>query len=83
MINIVFVLLIIGILSITIAWIQSLVVCSSKVIYKYIPQNYLDIQFDNENVPSEIYKVMFAKSSPWIGGFSLGNNGLKKQDDKK
>jgi len=82
MINIVFVLLIIGILSITIAWIQSLVVCSPKVIYKYIPKNYLDIQFDDENVPSKIYKDMFIKSSPWIGGFSLGNKGLKKSDNK-
>lgn len=73
MINIVLVLLIIGVISIAIAWIESSIVCSPKVIYKYVPKNYLDIQFDDENTPSVIYKDMFVKSSPWIGGFGLGN----------
>ena len=73
MVNIIFVLLIIGIISIVIAYFESTFICSPKIIYKYVPKNYLDIQFDDENVPSEIYKDMFTKSSPWIGGFSLGN----------
>lgn len=45
----------------------------TKVIYKYVPENQLDIQFDEQNFPSNIYKEMFLKSSPWIGGYYMGN----------
>ena len=73
MVNIIFVLLIIGVLSIIVAYFEPISLSSPKIIYKYVPKNYLDIQFDDENTPSVIYKDMFTKSSPWIGGFSLGN----------
>lgn len=47
--------------------------CKPKIIYKYVPENLLDIQFGDKNNPSDIYNDMFTSSSPWIGGFGLGN----------
>ena len=44
-----------------------------SIIYKYIPENVIDKQFDSENFPSKIYTEMFVKSSPWIGGYHLGS----------
>jgi hypothetical protein len=67
-------LIVIGIISVSVSWAKSEMRCSPpKIVYRYIPKHTLDVQFGNENVPSEIYKDMFLKSSPWIGGFGLGN----------
>jgi hypothetical protein len=46
------------------------------VIYKSISENLLDVQFNSS--PSEIYKSMFTQSSPWIGGYQLGNGKTNK-----
>lgn len=74
---IVLLLIIIGIVFISISWAKSELKCPPpKIIYRYIPKHTLDVQFGNENVPSEIFKDMFLKPSPWIGGFGLGNKGL-------
>lgn len=47
-----------------------------KVIYQQVPENLLDIQYSEKNSPSEIYLNMFNRSSPWIGGFTIGNKAL-------
>ena len=71
---IVLLLLVIGIVFVAISWARSELKCAPpKIIYKYIPKHTLDVQFGDDNNPSEIYKDMFVKSSPWIGGFGLGN----------
>lgn len=67
-------LIVIGIISVSVSWAKSEMRCAPpKIVYRYIPKHTLDVQFGNENVPSEIFKDMFLKSSPWIGGFGLGN----------
>lgn len=67
-------LLITGITLVIISWLRSDLKCPPpKIVYRYVPKHTLDVQFGNENYPSEIYKDMFTKSSPWIGGFGLGN----------
>jgi len=35
--------------------------------------NTLDVQFGADNYPSKVHDDMFAKSSPWIGGYDIGN----------
>jgi hypothetical protein len=52
-----------------------------QVIYQQVPENILDMQYSKENRPSNIYLDMFNKSSPWIGGFTIGNKAFVS--DKK
>ncbi len=72
---IVLVLLIFGIILITIYILnlKSVECPPQQVIYKPVSENLLDIQFSKENRPSDIHFDMFNKSSPWIGGFTIGN----------
>lgn len=35
-------------------------------------ENLLDIQFSRENMPLVVYRDMFTKSAPWIGGYDIG-----------
>lgn len=80
---VVLVLLIIGITIIVISIINTKQVeCPpQKVVYQQVPENLLDIQFSEKNKPSDIYLEMFNKSSPWIGGFTIGNKAFVS--DKK
>lgn len=80
---VILVFLIIGITMIVISIInQKPAECPpQKVIYKEVPENLLDIQYGKENKPSNIYLDMFNKSSPWIGGFTIGNKAFVS--DKK
>lgn len=81
---IILLLIVIGIVFVSISWAKSEVRCPPpKIIYRYIPKHTLDVQFGNENVPSEIFKDMFLKSSPWIGGFGLGNKTFIIDQTKK
>lgn len=71
---IVFLLLIVGMAFIIVSWVRSDLKCPPpKIVYRYIQGVPLDTQFGEDNQPSEIFKDMFTKSSPWIGGFGLGN----------
>jgi hypothetical protein len=71
---IVLLLLVIGIAFVAVSWARADLRCPPpKIVYRYIPKHTLDVQFGTENNPSEIFKDMFTKSSPWIGGFGLGN----------
>jgi hypothetical protein len=72
---IILVLLIFGIILIIISELnkESVKCPPQKIIYQQVPENILDIQFSKENTPSNIYLDMFNKSSPWIGGFTIGN----------
>jgi hypothetical protein len=71
---IVLLLVVIGIVFVSVSWAKSELRCPPpKIIYRYIPKHTLDVQFGNENAPSEIFKDMFLNPSPWIGGFGLGN----------
>jgi hypothetical protein len=72
---IVVLLLIVGIVLVTISWLKSELNCPPpQIVYRYVPKHTLDVQFsDSENNPSEVFKDMFTKSTPWIGGFDLGS----------
>ena len=67
-------IIVVGVTFVSIHFLKSELICEPpKVIYKYIPQNTLDVQFGEENKPSEILSDMFVKSSPWIGGYEMGS----------
>lgn len=68
-------LLVIGTVLVSVSWLRSDLRCPPpKIVYRYVPKHTLDIQFSElDNRPSEIYKEMFTKSSPWIGGYDIGN----------
>lgn len=71
---IILLLLIMGVAFVTISWARADLRCSPpKIVYRYVPKHTLDVQFGTENSPAEIFKDMFTKSSPWIGGYGLGN----------
>ncbi len=88
---IILLLLIVGIVFVSMSWAKSELKCEPpKIIYRYIPKHTLDVQFGEENTPSEIYKDMFLQSSVWVGGYQLGNKGkteteivLKPKVEKK
>jgi len=76
MINLfVFLLLLVGLVSIIVSWLRSDLQCPPpKIIYRIVPKHTLDVQFGEDNIPSEIYKDLFTKDNPWIGGYTLGSN---------
>ena len=77
------VILIIGIALVASAFVRSQNKCPTpKIIYRYIPRNELDVQFGEDNSPSEVYKDMFLKSNPWIGGYSLSDKATVLQELK-
>lgn len=81
---IIILLLVIGLTLVGISWVRSDLNCPPpQVIYRYIPKHTLDVQFGEENAPSEVYKDMFTKSSPWIGGTTLGMGKTYIQEKKK
>ena len=68
------ILLIIGFVLVTASWLRGELQCPPpKVVYRFIPKHTLDVQFGDENKPSEIFNDMFSKSTPWIGGYDLGD----------
>ena len=75
---IVLVVLIIGIIIIVISILnpKSTECPPQQVIYQQVPENLLHIQYSKENRPGNVYLDMFNKSSPWIGGFTIGNKGF-------
>jgi hypothetical protein len=83
---IILVLVIIGVTFVSVSFLKTEFECDQpKVIYKYIPQNTLDVQFGEGNKPSEILNDMFVKSSPWIGGYDIGSGKtyIVEKNDKK
>ena len=63
-----------GCMLIVASWMRSELKCPpQRVIYRYIPEHTLDVQFSETNLPSVIYEDMFTQSSPWIGGYGLGS----------
>lgn len=70
---IIMMLLVVGLVMVGVSWLKSDLNCPPpKVIYRYVPKHMLDVQFGEENSPSQIYKDMFTQSSPWQGGYQLG-----------
>jgi hypothetical protein len=72
--NFILILFTIGLVLVIISWIRADLKCPvPKIIYRYVPKHTLDVQFSNtDNNPSQIYSDIFNKSSPWIGGYALG-----------
>jgi hypothetical protein len=42
------------------------------IVYKKFPE--LDLQFDERNLPSRVYKDLFIGENVWIGGYNGGMN---------
>lgn len=77
-------LLVIGITFVAVSWARADLKCAPpKIVYRYVPKHTLDVQFGEENNPSEIFKDMFTKSSPWIGGYGLGNKAYSSEGESK
>lgn len=71
---IIYILLLIGIVSITLALFRSEKECPpQKVEYRYIPNYELNVVHNEENLPSKVFSDMFKTSSIWIGGSELGS----------
>jgi hypothetical protein len=77
---IIILLLVIGVAFVSVSWARADLKCPApKIVYRYIPKHTLDVQFGTDNNPSEIFKDMFTKSSPWIGGFGMGNKAFASE----
>lgn len=73
-------LLIIGVAFVAVSWARADLKCPPpKIVYRYVPKHTLDVQFGTENSPAEIFKDMFTKPSPWIGGYGLGNKAFSTE----
>jgi hypothetical protein len=71
---VIMILFVVGLTLVSVSWLRDDLKCPApKVIYKYVPKHTLDVQFGDENNPSAIFKDMFTKGAPWIGGYELGN----------
>lgn len=71
---VVLLLLIVGLTMVIFSWVRADLHCPPpKIIYRTIDKPTLDTQFGPDNYPSEVYKDMFTKSSPWIGGYEMGS----------
>ena len=63
-------LLFAGFASILISWFRANLQCPApKVIYRSIPKHTLDVQFGEENMAGSVFKKMFSKGTPNIGGY--------------
>jgi hypothetical protein len=62
----------IGILMITVGYINQKQKCPPPIIeYRYIPRTF-EQQQDNPVKISQVYSQMFEEPSPWVAGFKLG-----------
>jgi hypothetical protein len=71
---IILVILSVGFASLFTSWATPELNCPGpQVIYRYVPEHTLDMQFSDKNKPSKIYKDMFVSKNIWIGGYDLGD----------
>jgi hypothetical protein len=84
MLNIImFILLLVGVASVMVSWLRADLQCPPpRIVYRYVPKHPLDVQFGNENMPTQIYEDMFTKGTPWIGGYELGSGKTYVFDDR-
>ena len=81
---IVYILVLLGVVSISLAIFRSEKDCPpQKIEYRYIPNYQLDVQYSEENMPSKVFSDMFKISSPWVGGTQLGIGKTVTPDEKK
>lgn len=68
------ILLILGFTMISVSWLKTELRCPPpRIVYRYVPKHTLDVQFGAENSATEVFKDMFEKGSPWIGGYEFGS----------
>jgi hypothetical protein len=79
---IIMVVLVIGVVSLFTFWSVPEVTCPGpQIIYKYVPEHTLDMQFSDKNKPSKLYKDMFINKNIWVGGYDMGD--VKAYDKKE
>jgi hypothetical protein len=81
---VIYILLLLGIVSVTLALFRSEKECPpQKVEYRYIPNYELNVVYGEDNMPSKVFSEMFKKSSLWIGGSELGSGKTIASDVQK
>jgi hypothetical protein len=66
--------LMIGVASLFTSWSVPEIKCPGpQVVYRYVPEHTLDMQFSDKNRPSKIYKDMFVSKNIWVGGYDMGD----------
>jgi hypothetical protein len=58
------ILLAIGIAMVAVGWMKSELECPpSRIVYRFVPKNTIDVQFSESNKPSVVHSDMFTKQS--------------------
>jgi len=69
---IVLILLIVGIIFVTVSFFKDDLKCPHpQIIYRYVPENVIDTQFSEKNLPSNLYTDMFNNDNIWVGGMNM------------
>jgi|UniRef100_A0A6C0DWF7 hypothetical protein len=78
-------LLMVGVASLFTSWSVPEIKCPGpQVVYRYVPEHTLDMQFSDKNRPSKIYKDMFVNKNIWVGGYDMGETkGYDKREVEK
>lgn len=80
----IYILILLGTVSVTLALFRSEKECPpQKIEYRYLPNYEMDIIYSEENKPSKVFSDMFKKSSLWIGGSELGSGKTMSPEVKK
>ena len=73
----------VGILMITVGYINQIHKCPPPVIeYRYIPRTF-EQQQDNPVKISQVFNKMFEEPTPWLAGFKLAGNETKNSSINK
>lgn len=79
---IIIILLVTGLVFTSISWLKNEISCPPPhIIYRYVPENIIDTQFSQENLPSNVYNDMFNSNNILVGGMSttIDQESLNKQ----
>jgi hypothetical protein len=81
---VIYILILIGTVSITLALFRSEKECPpQKIEYRYLPNYELNVMYSEENRPSKVFSDMFKKSSIWIGSSELGIGKTVSPEEQK
>jgi len=79
---IIMLVIVIAVVSLFSFWAVPEVECPGpRVVYRYVPEHTLDMQFSDSNKPSKLYKDMFVSKNIWVGGYDMGD--VKEYDKRE
>ncbi len=70
-----FVLILIGIVLVVVNYFKNDKGCNNVpvVVYKPVYEDIYEAQWSSSNFPSHVYNKLFNESTPWVGGFKIGD----------